>query len=120
MSHQAVISGKVHLITPIECVGEKSYEKCTVVVVDEDEKSTQFVPIEFFGKGAGQTKGVQRGDFVEVHYSLRGREYNGKWYSNVSGFKITIISRAREERQPSTISRAHDVDDDPAEEEVPF
>ena len=64
------------------------------------------VQIEAYGNDISETAATLRaGDMVTVDCYVAGREYKGKWYTNIKASKITVVSKAskqqREESEPS-------------------
>jgi hypothetical protein len=53
--------------------------------------------------------GLNEGDSVAVSYNLRGREWNGKYYVNVQGWKLEKTGSAP---APVTMDEPVESDDD--------
>jgi len=68
------------------------------------------------GKQADQPEkaGVNKGDSVLVRFSVRGREWQGRWFTEASGFYIAV------EESGSRADEATPVEDLPLDDEVPF
>lgn len=52
------------------------------------------VALQVFGDKVNDSNGCKVGDKVEVTYSISAREYNGRWYNDISLFKIESESPA--------------------------
>jgi len=96
MSEQtgALIVGTVINVGPVESLGANGFRKC-VVVIDTGGEYRQQIPIEFIkdmADKAGNT--LNAGDEVVMDYNLRGREYNGKYYASVQGWRFKVTQEA--------------------------
>ena len=60
------------------------------VVVETSGEYPQTIPIEFAKKCADKVEqyGIAEGDVVTVQFDLRGREWNGRYFCNLSGWRI--------------------------------
>jgi len=81
------VKGRLIHVGEIETVGQNNMEKRIVAVETEGEYPQQ-IGIEMIKE---KTKLITEGDQgrdVTVSINLRGREYNGKYYVNLSGWKV--------------------------------
>lgn len=103
MSQQYEIHGRVVEVTPIEYFGFKEFPKRFVIIDDQDDNYPQQVPVSFAGKKAElpDTQGISRGDDVTATFSLRGNEWKGKWFAEISGFKIARIGQQEKRPKPT-------------------
>lgn len=91
-----------------------------ILVVDttEEPDHPELTAVEFFGKSAGRLEeaDVSVGDEVSVRCRVSSREWQGKYYTQVSGWKIEIVNRAAAEKP------AGKLEEKPAEpkEDLPF
>lgn len=85
MSDSYNLKGTVVEVMPAREGGGKTFQ---TIVVRTDGQYAQSVPVEFGGKSQEYAARLREGDPIDCDFSLRGREYNGKWYVNLSGFKI--------------------------------
>ena len=81
------ITGKVVIIGQIESVGQNGFTK-RLVVVETNEQYPQKLPIDFVKDKTSLLDGFRIGQEVKVQINLRGSEHNGKWYSQIQGWKI--------------------------------
>jgi hypothetical protein len=84
------IQGSIKLIQETESGTSKSgkeWAKRTIVVTTND-KYPQDLPIDFMGDKISQIDNFQVGNPVNVSVNIRGSEYNGKYYTSISGWKI--------------------------------
>ena len=101
MSH--TISGSVHLIQEAQTFAS-GFTKREFVLKVEDGKYEQFINLEFVQDNVSKLDGLNEGDFVTIDFNIRGREYNGRYFNNLVGWKIDV------EKQAET-SGSDDIDD---------
>ena len=82
------LSGIVKVVMPEEVVGAKGFKKRMVVVTEPDAKYPQDVAFELHGDNCALADVLRVGDGVTVHFGIRGREYNGRYYNNLVAFKL--------------------------------
>jgi single-stranded DNA-binding protein len=91
------ITGRVTDIVR-ETVGAKSTTKVTLtlgMVPQWQGDKDQFINVEFFGRAANSVPAnLTAGATVEIGFNLRGREYNGRVYTSVSGQSIRVVGAA--------------------------
>jgi single-strand DNA-binding protein len=79
------LSGKIEAILPPREGGGKKFQ---TVVFRTEGQYPQCIPVEFGEKSIQHIERLRVGDEAECEFSLRGREWNGKYFANLSGFKI--------------------------------
>lgn len=68
------------------------WEKQTVVVRVPGEDEENLLAITFMGERKTQaTKCLQVGQMVDVTFSIKSREFGGKWYTNLNGISIVPL-----------------------------
>ena len=87
MSEKYDIKGTIHLIGEVQQVSEK-FKKRTVVITTKEEKYPQSVPIDFVQDKCVLLDDFSVGDEATISFNLRGSEYNGKYFVNLTGWKI--------------------------------
>lgn len=92
--HKFEFTGPVEYIGDVELVGAKDMEK-RIVVVGEGDKYPQSIPFELIKEKCALVDDVLVGDMVTVHFNLRGREYNGRYYSNLQCWELEHHSTSR-------------------------
>lgn len=80
------ITAPVHTIGPVAPAGK--FEKRDLVLEVGDGKFLQTVAFEAFGDKVSLLDGLSPGDEVTLRFGLRGREYNGKFYTNLSVISV--------------------------------
>ena len=99
------ITGNIKLIQDVESGTSKAgneWSKRTIVVTT-NEKYPQDLAIDFLGESMKAINNFQVGNPVTVGINLRGKEYNGKYYTSINGWKIanTVGNVTNSEQNPS-------------------
>lgn len=82
------VKGKIKVIGQTETVGSNGFTKRQVVVETADQYPQQ-IAIDFVKDKCIVLDAYKVGDKVTVGINLRGNEYNGKYYVNIQGWKIS-------------------------------
>ena len=68
-----------------------TWQKQTIVVSRENVNAPyDKVALSVFGDKVNDSERCKVGDKVEITYSISAREYNGKWYNDVSLYRIDL------------------------------
>jgi single-strand DNA-binding protein len=107
------ITGTVHHIGPVESVGDKGFTK-RLLVVRTDQQYDNLIPVELKKDKTALADGLKVGQSVTVHTNIGGREYNGKYYTSITGWKIEADQSAPPQNQSAPVAKqsAPPVDDD--------
>jgi len=81
------LTGKIKLIQDAQTFGS-GFTKREMVVTVEDGKYPQDINLEFVQDKISLLDNLQVGQQVTVTFDLRGREYNGRYFNNLQGWKI--------------------------------
>jgi single-strand DNA-binding protein len=114
------LTGKVKLIQAAQTF-DSGFTKREMVVIVQDGKYPQEINIEFVQDKVGLLENLQVGQEVTVTFDIRGREYNGRYFNNLQGWKIvapsneTAFSPQGQSSAPPEIARP-DFDDN----DIPF
>ena len=114
------LTGKVKIIQEVKTF-DSGFTKREIVVIVEEGKYPQEINIEFVQDKVALLDNLQAGQEVTVTFDIRGREYNGRYFNNLQGWKISILGDepvfAAEEQSPVThIGAGTDFGDD----DIPF
>ena len=112
------LTGKIKLIQDAKTF-DSGFTKREMVVTVEDGKYPQEINIEFVQDKVALLESLQIGQEVTVTFDIRGREYNGRYFNNLQGWKIVAIggeSTATQEEQSSPYPTPSDFGDD----DIPF
>lgn len=86
-----VVKGTVKSVGEVETFGS-GFQKCTVVFEEQDGQYTNEIAIDFVKDKAFKASKMAEGETFEVHCNVRSNERNGKWYTNVSGWKWNDVN----------------------------
>ena len=82
----AKVRGIVHLIEETKTYGQKGFRKRLVVLEQDGERFTNYVPVEFTHDGCDTVDELNVGDDVEIEYRLSGRRWQKDPKSEVKFF----------------------------------
>lgn len=94
----------------------KEWQKCTLVVKSDEGEYSKDFPFTAFNDRVGQIDDLREGQEVEVSFNINPREYNGKWYTDLSFFGVKVesetVANEVDEEKADTL--------DPQEADLPF
>jgi len=118
MSEQYKLTGAVKVLQGAQTLAS-GFTKRELVVTVEDGKYPQEISIEFVQDKASLLDDVNEGDKVTVFFNIRGREYNGRYFNNLVGWKLEVeAAGVAQDRPPLPPDTAADGDDDT--DPIPF
>ena len=114
------LTGKVKLVQDAQTFGS-GFTKREVVVIVEDGKYPQEISVEFVQDKVSLLDAVQVGQEVTITFDIRGREYNGRYFNNLQGWKIQAdaAAPASEDKPPAT-DKDVPADFEEYEDDIPF
>lgn len=80
------VRGKVHLIEDTRTYGQKGFRKRLVVLEQDNDRFTNYIPLEFIQAGCDTVDSLNVGDEVEIAYRLSGRKWQKDARSEVKYF----------------------------------
>jgi hypothetical protein len=110
------LTGRIKLILEPRTF-DSGFTKREMVVVVEDGKYPQEICLEFVQEKATLLDDLQPGEAVTVSFDIRGREYNGRYFNNLQGWKVVKHGNASDESDEQS---AFPSPSDFGEEEPPF
>ena len=81
------LTGKIKLIQEAKTF-DSGFTKREMVVIVEDGRYPQEINLEFVQDKTSLLDNLQVGQEVTVTFDIRGREYNGRYFNNLQGWKI--------------------------------
>jgi hypothetical protein len=87
------VEGRITHIGQTETIGEKGFTK-RLLVIDTEAKFNSLLPIEFHKENISLLDPLTIGDSVKVEINLGGREWQGKYFASITGWKIEAQSVA--------------------------
>ena len=84
------ISGKVvAVLAAQEGVSRAGNEwKKQEYVIETEEQFAKKVCFQIFGADKIAQANIQQGEKITVSFDIESREFNGKWYTNISAWKV--------------------------------
>jgi len=121
----AKVRGTVHVIEDTKTYGQKGFRKRLLVLEQENERFTNYIPVEFLRDDCDRADGLEVGSEVEVTYRLSGRKWQRDANSEVKFFlSAEVISfevLSAKSAESSTDSAASAVETPTYnEDDVPF
>jgi len=101
------ITGTIHHIGPVETVGSNGFTK-QLLVVNNGQQYDNLTPIEFAKDKTALLNGLRVGQSVTVHTNVGGREYNGKYYPSIRGWKVEADQSAPPAKQSAPVAVEED------------
>lgn len=114
------LTGKIKLIFDPKTFNS-GFTKREMVVTVEDGKYPQEIMLEFVQDKVSLLDGLTPGQDVTVTFDIRGREYNGRYFNNLQGWRVETLggeatdSRGRQEEEPP-----FPTPEDFGEQDIPF
>ena len=84
------LSGRIKLIQDPKTF-DSGFTKREMVVIVEDGRYPQEINLEFVQDKAALLDPLQPGQEVKVTFDIRGREYNGRYFNNLQGWKVEAL-----------------------------
>lgn len=89
------ITGKIILKLPLQSGVSKSGNNWSKqeYVLETQESFPKKVHFDFFGERANQYN-LEVGQMVKLNFDIESREYNGRWYTSIRGWKAETVDEA--------------------------
>ncbi len=84
------VSGKIIAVLPEQGGTSKTGNewKKQEYVLETHDQYPKKVCFQIFGADKIQQAGIQPGEEVRVYFDIDSREYQGRWYTNISAWKV--------------------------------
>ena len=89
------LTGKIKLIQEAKTF-DSGFTKREMVVIVEDGRYPQEINLEFVQDKASLLDNLQPGKEVNVSFDIRVREYNGRYFNNLQGWKVSSPGAGRD------------------------
>lgn len=114
------LTGKIKLVQEPKTF-DSGFTKREMVVVVEDGKYPQEINIEFVQDKVALLDSLGPGQEVTVTFDIRGREYNGRYFNNLQGWKVVTLGNepslaAEDQSSAPYFPTSSDFEDD----DIPF
>ena len=111
------LTGKIKLLQEPRTF-DSGFTKREMVVVVEDGKYPQEINLEFVQDKVALLDSLQPGQEVTVTFDIRGREYNGRYFNNLQGWRVAVAGEQPGMNHASAVPLAPqaEIEDD----DIPF
>lgn len=110
------LTGKIKLIQDPKTF-DSGFTKREMVVTVDDGRYPQEINLEFVQDKVSLLEPLQPGQEVTVTFDIRGREYNGRYFNNLQGWKIEVLG---DHAAPPSEEPHFPTPSDFGEEDIPF
>lgn len=122
----AKVRGIIHFIDQTRTYGNNGFRKRLVVLEQDKQKFTNYVPVEFTNDNCDLVDDLNVGDDVEIDYRLNGRKWQKdaksevKYFLNAEGMRFQVVGGGSE--ATSTVVSANAALDEASQDddEPPF
>lgn len=87
------LTGKIKLIQEPKTF-DSGFTKREMVVIVEDGRYPQEINLEFVQDKVSLLESLKPGQEVTVTFDIRGREYNGRYFNNLQGWKVEVLGNS--------------------------
>jgi len=108
----AKVRGKIHLIEETKTYGQKGFRKRLVVLEQDSERFTNYIPLEFIQDTCDTVDELNDGDDVEISYRLSGRKWQRdersevKYFLNAEAVEFKVVKAAEGGKKDSGASKS--------------
>ena len=87
--------GKVLNKSGQESIGSQGLAKQSISLEESNDKQYKdSIMVDFFGEKCGLIADLKPGDIVKVLFNPRAKEYNGRRYNSINGWKVEVIQKS--------------------------
>jgi single-strand DNA-binding protein len=105
--------GKVLYKWSKEAIGAQGLEKQSIVIEEGNDKQYKdSIMVDFFGEKCGLIADFRPGDIVKILFNPRAKEYNGKRYNSMSGWKAELVQKSSGASSAPAAAPAYNDNDD--------
>lgn len=118
------IEGKLHKVFETESK-TSSFQAREFVIEVTDGNYPQFVKFQLVQDRCALVDGYAEGEMIKVHFDLRGREWQGKYFTNLNAWRVEKAQEAASQTAPPPAVGTGDfpsATDEPAsfDDDLPF
>lgn len=113
------LNGTVKLLQDIQTF-DSGFRKREIVVTVQDGDYSQDISIGFLQDKISLLEDIEVGQEVNIAFNITGREYNGRYFNNLNGWKISSNQEEIKDDQAVKDLTAQSGDFDELEDDIPF
>lgn len=95
--------GTLTQVTPVQNVGTNGAQK-RFIIVHEDGAYPKDVAFELYGKNIGLADNIAIGSKVRVCFDVKSREWQGRWFSDISAYRVELATNDVTTSAPASTS----------------
>lgn len=100
MPQSLSIKGVVTKLLPEVKINDEFSKRILVLTTPDEGFGPKLVAIDFINKRMEQLDFCQKDQMVEVFFNVTSREYQGKYYTNLAGWRIKKASEEPDNVEP--------------------
>lgn len=101
------VEGKLHKVFPVENKSG-SFQAREFVIEVESGQYPQFVKFQLVQDRCNLIDDYTEGEVIKVSFDLRGREWQGKYFTNLNAWRLDKPSKAEKSSAPKTSGEDED------------
>ena len=114
------IKGRLVTILPAQTgQGRNGEWRRQEFVIEVDGTFPRKVCISAWGDKVNVSSLVE-GSILNVSFDIESREFNGKWYTNLTAWKVETVGDSQQEAPPMPPMDVYQPDDIPMKDDLPF
>ncbi len=116
------VNGKLHKKFDTENKTD-TFQAREFVIVVESGNYPQYVKFQLVQDRCALVDTFEEGEEIKVHFDLRGREWNGKYFTNLNAWRVEKAAPAAAAAPPADDDFFPSADDEPsvaADDDLPF
>jgi len=119
------VTGKLYMAFDTQQVSDSFKKREFVLLTDDDGKYPQHVKFELTQDKCNDLDMFKEGQTIKVSFNLRGREWQGKYFTNLQAWRIQDASTVTAPPPPQKTSGAPSFptaprEDHPEKDDLPF
>jgi len=99
-----------------------AWRKATAIF-ETQEQYPKTIAVDFFNSKLDEVTKIPLGTVCTVRFDISSREFNGKWYTNLSGFGIEAQTQQPPQQQPQNYAPSwaqEPQQDEAGQDDLPF
>ncbi len=113
------IEGKLHKIFDIQAKSD-SFQTRDIILLVQDGNYPQYIKFQLTQDRCGLVERFKPGDEVKISFDLRGREWQGKYFTNLNAWRIELVQSQAEAPMPPADMAPPPDDSDIPTDDLPF
>lgn len=114
------ITGEIEKIFEVETKGESFHVRNFVIKSDDSGQYDNFVQFQMTQDRVGFLDSFKEGERVKVHFDLRGRQWQEKYFTNLNAWRVDREGAEAEKAAPAPAPVTTDEPTAEASDDLPF